>query len=87
MKHHNECSMSTSYRAARRYDPAHHSGSTSVHGRILSPHSSGGLQGGAAYSLWRSWPGRLGQLEQTDRRTDGSRYRLTPPTGVGANLC
>ena len=38
---------------------------------------------GAAYSLWRSWPGRLGQLEQTDRRTDGSRYRLTPPTGVG----
>ena len=33
----------TSYRAERRYAPADRGGSTSVRGRIRSPHSSGGL--------------------------------------------
>ena len=33
----------TSYRAARRYAPTYRGGSTSVRGRIRSPHSCGGL--------------------------------------------
>ena len=46
---------------------------TSVRRRIRSQHSSGGLQGScAANSLWRCVPRPAG----TDRRTDGSRYRL-----------
>ena len=52
--------------------PADRGGSTSVRGRIRSPHSSGGLQGScAAYSLWRSWH-RRSAYASWDRRTDGS---------------
>ena len=57
-------------------------GSTSVRGRIRSPHSSGGLQGSCgAAGLGAA---RLGQLLRakpagTDRQTDGSRHRSMPP--------
>jgi len=82
MKHHSECSM---YRQviARRDDM------TPPIAADLRPCTDGSsvrtalvaCRAGAAYSLWRSWSVRLGQLEQTDRRTDGSRYSLTPPRG------
>ena len=65
--------ITTSYRAARRYapPPANRGGSTSVRGRIRSPHSSGGL-------AWRG-AARLRQAGQTDGRTDRSRHHLMAP--------
>jgi len=59
--------------------PADRGGSTSVRGRICSPHSCGGLHGsrGAAVA-------RLGRVGQTDRQTDASWHRLMPPTAAGA---
>jgi len=49
--------------------PAGRGGSTSVRGRIRSPHSSDGPQGSCgAADLGAA---RLGQVGQTDGRTDG----------------
>jgi len=86
----------TSYRAAIRYAPADRGRSTSVRGRIRSPHTSGGLQGscgaaglGAARLAGQGAArlgiavARLGQVGQTDGQTNGSRYRLMPAYGGG----
>jgi len=67
--------------AARRYAPADGSstrgGSTSVRGRVRSPHISGGrpwLSCRRPACLWPMAAERLGQLQPgTDRRTGGSR--------------
>jgi len=56
----------TSYRAARRYAPAYRGGSTSVRGRIRSPHSYSGL----AKAL-------RALLAQVDRQTDRQTERQT----------
>jgi len=59
-----------SYQAARRYTPADRGGSTSVCGRIRSPHSSGGLQGSCGTTVLGA--AHLGHLGQTDgKQTDG----------------
>jgi len=76
--------------AAKRYAPADGSstrgGSTSVRGRVRSPHISAGSQ--RAYSqavVPRSQRAiaSAGTDRRTDGRTDGSRYRLMPPNGGG----
>jgi len=84
--------------AARRYAPADGSstrgGSTSVRGRVRSPHISGGRPGAGsqrADSL-RSCATQpacysLGWGRQTGGQTDGSRYRLMPPTAGGIIIC
>ena len=73
--------MQKSYRpgAARRYAPADGSstrgGSTSVRGRIRSPHTSK-LQAASVPIAYGSCA-----MGQTDGQTDGSWHRLMPPYG------
>jgi len=49
-------------------------GSTSVRGRVCSPHMSGGRPAAGSQRAYS-----LGWDRQTDGQTDGSRYRLMPP--------
>jgi len=61
-----------------QFDPKNRGGSTSVRGRVRSPHISGGrlwlsCRQPACYSLGSC------AIEQTDGRTDGSRYLIMSP--------
>ena len=63
-------------------------GSTSVRGRVRSPHISGGGRWLSCSQTACLLPRQLrhGTDRRTDKRTDGSRYRLMPPPlGRGHN--
>jgi len=55
-------------------------GSTSFRGRVCSPHMPGGRPAAGSQRAYS-----LGWDRQTDGQTDGSRYRLMPPTAGGHN--